>query len=217
MLTDPVPRKGKLAQFNESDRTVALALPAPAELLTLTESIEAGMKGGEGPEVRVACEWLLQSLSRFYQVPPCGIRVLASRPLRIRENWSSEPFGDYDPSTIAIRVWMRTAVKKEITSFGTFSARFATNIATISTFSFSSLPIPGVREGFTNVRLRSTTMPVARHPSDCFGCQSRAGAGESTGRAPIAFRGRIRLISDGRTKDHSRRHGRLLRFSRAAG
>ena len=120
MLTDSPPRKGKLAQFQESDRTVTLALPPSAELLTLTQSIEAGMKIGKGPEVRVACERFLQSLSRFYQVPPCGIRVLASRPLHIRENWSSELFGDYDPSTMAIRVWMRTAVKKEITSFGTF-------------------------------------------------------------------------------------------------
>jgi hypothetical protein len=29
-------------------------------------------------------------------------------------------FGDYDPETSVIRVWMRTAVRKEVTSFGTF-------------------------------------------------------------------------------------------------
>jgi hypothetical protein len=68
------------------------------------QSIEAGMKTGKAQEICVACEQFLQSLSRFYQVSPCGIRVLASRPLRIRENWSSELFGDYDPSTMAIRV-----------------------------------------------------------------------------------------------------------------
>src|SRR5216684_978908 len=28
--------------------------------------------------------------------------------------------GDYSPETILIRVWMRTAVRKEVTSFGTF-------------------------------------------------------------------------------------------------
>jgi hypothetical protein len=28
--------------------------------------------------------------------------------------------GDYTPQTMLIRVWMRTAVRKEITSFGTF-------------------------------------------------------------------------------------------------
>jgi hypothetical protein len=120
MLTDAPPRKGKLAQFQESDRIGTLALPPPAELLTLAQSIDDGMRADKGPEVRASCGRFLQSLSQFYGVPPCGIRVLASRPLRIRENWSSELFGDYDPSTMAIRVWMRTAVKKEVTSFGTF-------------------------------------------------------------------------------------------------
>ncbi len=38
----------------------------------------------------------------------------------MRENWTSELFDDYDPSTKLIRVWMRTAVRKDITSFGTF-------------------------------------------------------------------------------------------------
>ena len=49
-----------------------------------------------------------------------SVRVLAARPLRVRENWSSELFGDYTPETMLIRVWMRTAVRKEVTSFGTF-------------------------------------------------------------------------------------------------
>lgn len=37
-----------------------------------------------------------------------------------RENWSTELFGDYTPQTMLIRVWMRTAVRKKVTSFGTF-------------------------------------------------------------------------------------------------
>jgi hypothetical protein len=120
MFTDAPPRKRKLSQFQESDRTGTLALPPQAPLLALTQAIADGMKNDKTAEVRVACGHFLQSLSQFYQVPDCPIRVLASRPLHIRENWTSELFGDYDPSTMAIRVWMRTAVKKDITSFGTF-------------------------------------------------------------------------------------------------
>ena len=41
-------------------------------------------------------------------------------PLRVRENRATELFGDYNPETMLIRVWMRTAVRKEITSFSTF-------------------------------------------------------------------------------------------------
>jgi hypothetical protein len=32
----------------------------------------------------------------------------------------SELFGDYTPETMLIRVWMKTAVRKEVTSFGAF-------------------------------------------------------------------------------------------------
>ena len=71
-------------------------------------------------DVRHACGELLAELSKFYEVPECGIRVLASRPLRVRETWTSELFGDYSPDTMLIRVWMRTAIRKEVTSFGTF-------------------------------------------------------------------------------------------------
>jgi hypothetical protein len=120
MFTDAPPRKGKLTRFEKSDCTGTLALPPQAPLLALTQAIEDGMKNDKTSEVRVASDHFLKSLSQFYHVPDCPIRVLASRPLHIRENWSSELFGDYDPSSMAIRVWMRTAVKKEITSFGTF-------------------------------------------------------------------------------------------------
>jgi hypothetical protein len=40
--------------------------------------------------------------------------------LRVREHWATELFGDYNPQTMLIRVWMRTAVRKEVTSCGTF-------------------------------------------------------------------------------------------------
>lgn len=53
------------------------------------------MKEGTTADVRRACDALLAQLSTFYQVPECGIRVLAARPLRVRETWSSELFGDY--------------------------------------------------------------------------------------------------------------------------
>jgi hypothetical protein len=62
----------------------------------------------------------LETASRFYEVSTCGVRVLAARPLRTCEHGTFEVFGDCSPETMLIRVWMRTAVRKEITSFGTF-------------------------------------------------------------------------------------------------
>jgi hypothetical protein len=57
---------------------------------------------------------------RFLPSAQMCLRVLAARPLRVREHSTSELFGDYDPDTKAICVWMRTAMRKEVTSFGTF-------------------------------------------------------------------------------------------------
>src|SRR5579864_2877407 len=120
MLTDSPPRKTNLPAFTESDRITTLDLPQDRILVTIAKSIESAMKADAGPEVRRACTEFLHVGCRFYKVPDCGIRALAARPLRVRENWTTELFGDYSPETMLIRLWMRTAVRKAITSFGTF-------------------------------------------------------------------------------------------------
>jgi hypothetical protein len=78
------------------------------------------MKAGSAIGVHSASDDFLRIACDFYGVPRCALRVLAERPLRVREYSTSELFGDYHPDTKAIRVWMRTAVRKEVTSFGTF-------------------------------------------------------------------------------------------------
>ena len=120
MLTDAPPRKANRAQFLDSDRLKTLDLPKDGRLPSITNRIEEAMKTDKGAEVRRACAEFLDDASKFYDVPACGIRVLAARPLRVRERGTIELFGDYSPETMVIRVWMRTAVRKEVTSFGTF-------------------------------------------------------------------------------------------------
>jgi hypothetical protein len=79
------------------------------------------MESNRAASVRQACEEFLSLASSFYKVRQPGIRVLAARPLRVREGGSSiELFGDYSPETMLIRLWMRTAIRKQVTSFGTF-------------------------------------------------------------------------------------------------
>lgn len=120
MLTDSPPRKANLSAFTENDRITTLDLPQDKSLAMISKSIESAMKSGAGTDVRRACTEFLHAASNFYKVPDCGIRVPAARPVRVRENWATELFGDYSPETMLIRLWMRTAVRKEITSFGTF-------------------------------------------------------------------------------------------------
>lgn len=122
MLTDSPPRSAKRASFVQSDRLGTIDLPEDARFIDMARTIQAAMAAGRAQEVARACREFVGATSGFYQVPGCCIRVLAARPLRVREDWATELFGDYTPETMLIRVWMRTAVRKEITSFGTFLA-----------------------------------------------------------------------------------------------
>jgi hypothetical protein len=120
MLTDAPPRKRSLKAFLESDRLNTLALPDDDRLRSIAERIESAMKAAEIRAVRIASEEFLTVAAAFYSVKKCEVRVLAARPLRVREYSTTELFGDYHPDTMLIRVWMRTAIRKEVTSFGTF-------------------------------------------------------------------------------------------------
>ena len=120
MITDAPPRKVNRAAFVESDRLKMLDLPQNGTLPAVSQAIELAMKSGKSADVRRACAEFLRIAADFYAVPACDVRVLAARPLRVREHSVTELFGDYHPQTMLVRVWMRTAVRKEVTSFGTF-------------------------------------------------------------------------------------------------
>ena len=122
MLTDRPPRSASLlSSFLESDQLTSLAVPQEDGLRALARSIDSAMKDGTSTLVRQACTELMTAAAELYKVEKPGVRVLASRPLRVREGgWAMELFGDYSPEAKLIRVWMRTAVRKQVTSFGTF-------------------------------------------------------------------------------------------------
>jgi hypothetical protein len=120
MVTDRPPRK-TLPEFLRSDELHFLELPAGERLRLSARSIELAMKGQSDGAIQEACAEFLATAAEFYKVPFPEVRVLAARPLRIREGgWASELFGDYSPETMRIRIWTRTAVRKQVTSFGTF-------------------------------------------------------------------------------------------------
>jgi hypothetical protein len=122
MLTDRAPRKpALLVAFLESDRTTTLDIPQDNRLQVAARLIESSLKEETTKSVRLACTGFLNIAADFYKVDRPDVRVLAARPIRSREGgWATELFGDYNPETKLIRVWMRTAVRKQVTSFGTF-------------------------------------------------------------------------------------------------
>jgi hypothetical protein len=92
MLTDAPPRTANRAGFLESDRIKTLDLPQDGRLPSIANAIEVAMKAGKIAEVRLACAEFLATASEFYGVPECGIRVLAARPLRVRERGAFRAF-----------------------------------------------------------------------------------------------------------------------------
>jgi len=122
MLTDRPPRNAALlAQFLESDHFDILEVPQDTCLRVAANSIDLAMGTGGISVVREACAEFLAVASDFYKVTKPSIIVLAARPVRVREGGvATELFGDYAPEKTLIRVWMRTAVRKQVTSFGTF-------------------------------------------------------------------------------------------------
>lgn len=120
MLTDAAPRKKSRELFCRSDGMKDLVLPGDGRLQSIAASLEVAMKFEAAEDVSRSCTEFLSAASDFYGVSPCSVRVLAARPLRVRERATIELFGDYQAGTKLIRVWMKTAVRKEMTSFGTF-------------------------------------------------------------------------------------------------
>lgn len=122
MLTERAPRNAALrAEFQRSDLLASLPLPPDNRFHELAKSITSALEAETTAGIQPVCAEFLRVAAGFYGVEKPGIRVLAARPIRVREGgWASELFGDYSPESLQIRVWMRTAVRKEVTSFGTF-------------------------------------------------------------------------------------------------
>src|SRR5215813_14577059 len=97
MLTDAPPSKRNRIEFLGSDRLRTLDLPPDGLLLPHAKLIEAALPTGNTVAVKRSCMTLLGAASEFYRVPPCSIRVLAARPLQVREHSTTELFGDYHP------------------------------------------------------------------------------------------------------------------------
>src|ERR687888_7680 len=122
MRTDPPPRDpARLAAFRASDRCGTSRVPPDDRLRPPALVLEAALPHGTSTAVRDACAAFLTVAADFYGVPRPGVRVLAARPRRVSEGGETlELFGDYTPTTMRIRVWMRTAVRQHVPAFGTF-------------------------------------------------------------------------------------------------
>jgi hypothetical protein len=118
VITDPVPRGAKKrSEYDKSDGLVTMPLPAAEAIQTLNQRLTESMAGGELAPVRRASSELLAALSEFYAIPAPPVRVLGVRPHQVVGGVCTyQLFGDYTPRTQQIRVWMRTAIRAQVSS-----------------------------------------------------------------------------------------------------
>ena len=108
--------------------------------------------------------------SDFYNVPPCLIRVLAARPLRVREYSTTELFGDYHPSIMLIPSLYENSHSEGDHFIRNFSECVVSRVPPSSRL--PSFPISGLlaySRFLTSGRVRSTTMRKARLQNNCSG------------------------------------------------
>jgi len=121
MITDPRPRIiARRTEYDRSDQMNTIPIPRDNKLHSLALEIESALKSEIKKQVQSTCDSLMSESAGLFRVPRPKVRVLDARPLRVYETGSTELFGDYHEDTKLIRVWMRTAVRKRVTSFGTF-------------------------------------------------------------------------------------------------
>jgi len=123
MTTDRPPRrKTFLPEFEKSDALRTLAVPKDDRLKNPAAGIEHALASEDSKALRLDSAEFLAIAANFYYVSVPDIRVRSARPIRVWESGrvQSELFGDYNIETAVIRVWMRTAVQKRPTSYGTF-------------------------------------------------------------------------------------------------
>jgi hypothetical protein len=120
MITDRVPKKAtSKTEYQRSDDMRIIELPPLTPLRAHVAHLKESLAADDRKEVQVACNAIASAVAKSYKVPVPPVRVLSVRPLKVTENSTYETFGDYDPNDHKIRLWMRTAVLKKPTSFGT--------------------------------------------------------------------------------------------------
>ena len=186
MITDRPPRnKALIEEFHASDRLLTLEVPADDRLRRPAKSIQAALKADRRSELKAACTEFLRRAADFHSVP--GIQVLTARPIRVREGrWATELFGDYAPATGMIRNWMRKAVRKEVTSFGTFLSTLCHEFCHHLDFQRYEFTALTTRAASISVQGCSTITPAVLHRSGSTGLRCPADDGVSTGLEPIA-------------------------------
>lgn len=121
MITDRVPRKKiELEEYQRSDLLRTISLPPLENVANYIVELEQALSEEHKARTQAAAKGIAIGFADHFQIVAPPIRVLGVRPRQVSETSVTETFGDYDFESARIRLWMRTAVLKKPSAFGTF-------------------------------------------------------------------------------------------------
>jgi len=121
MQTEKLPRaREQKNEYSRSDLLRSVALPPEEPLRSYALQLKEGLASEDRKAALVASRLLLYGLSDFYEVKRPTVKILSVRPQEVSGEWVFQTYGDYDPETMLIRLFMKTAVQKKTSSYGTF-------------------------------------------------------------------------------------------------
>jgi len=108
------------AIYDKSDGIHEVRLPEPGALRPLVATLAEALASENREQTELACQQLLDGLTRALRVPPVRMEVLAARP---HARWG-ELHGLYTEARRGrppkITLWMRTARQRRVVAFRTF-------------------------------------------------------------------------------------------------
>lgn len=120
MITDSVPRaKAKKQEYLLSDAMRSIKIQLPESLLAHGQLLETVMASENQKDIERVCNLIAVEVSNTFEIEAPQVKILGVRPHRVSDGVCVyQKFGDYDLETKQIRLWMRTARLKKVTSFG---------------------------------------------------------------------------------------------------
>ncbi len=106
--------------YRDSDKVETIVLPDPTLLAQYIAELTDALAGDDRAATERSCRAIADTITKQLEVPAVRVKVLAVRP----HNDYGELHGDYtlpeDGEPAHIRLWMRTARRKQVVAFRTF-------------------------------------------------------------------------------------------------
>ncbi len=150
MNTDKVPKVKELKdEYFLSDGLKQFEKLPPAQILRASAcALEAALRNEDKKNVQLAANNISKEFCAAFQIDFAPVKVLGVRPRSVSESSVYELYGDYDTETRLIRLWMRTAVQKKPSAFGTFLSTLCHELCHHLDLVYLSLPNSYHTRGF---------------------------------------------------------------------